>query len=668
MCCLCIRPVHDPAEAFGHQPAFAHARLSPPLGMIITGGAVLLTGGALGAAALTRACDPIFRRTIHEASFNALFLPVPAEQRRRARTLLEGLYAIAFGLAGAVFLLVQHAAPARTYQYWSLPVLLLSLWCIALLVWARREYVRAVVQSVTHRRLDFEGQTLDIADETTVALLVRTLHGVDERQVVHVLHLIAGAPGAVWLPHVAMLVTHPSPQVRVMALRYLGRAADPAYANDIDALLEAPEDEVRSAAIDALCATAGPDAAERVAPLLDDPGALTRGAAVTALLLEGGEGYAPRAAAHLEGMLVSNAPEMRRGAAQVLGALAGRIPDTASLFLHDESGGASGRSKDGEGAAPLGTSVAHLVRLLEDKLTRPAAGDNLVRHGSHALPALSALLGDPTRDRAMRVQTPRIVQRIGGPPPVQVLIDHLAEADDLVRAGIFRALAHLRTSGNDIPVDEAALHLLIMAEVCECYKLSVWHADLQAGAEDALVCEALLARVERALDRIFSLLELRYPGHGLTRTRQTLRTDDSGARAMAAELLDSLLEHRLAELVLPLVEATPERVVEIAGSRLGVPRRSARERLAELAGSDDPWLRTCAIARIGTLGDTRLAPLAAAALDSDDPLVCEAALGACTRLLEPAQLHTVLIEQASASGFPGVRRYAHALLRDMEEA
>lgn len=642
------------------------AQLLFPLAMIFSGGLVLLAQGALWAMTLTRACDPAFRRTIHEASLNVLYLPVEPGLRQRAKAVLEALYALTFGLAGVVFLLVQLELRSWTYQLWSVPVLLLAGCWIVLLPWTRRQYVQAVAQSVNRRRLDFDALTLDVADETTMAVLAQVLHSADDRRIVHVLDLIAEAPGTEWAPQVAALLTHLSPQVRVMALRCLGRVGDPAYAEDLAGQLRAPEDEVRAAAVEALCSTLRADAAERVVSLLDGSGPRTVGAAIAGLLSYADAECALRAATHLKTILASDLPEMRREAARVLGMLKGKTLYPAVLSLLDDRESLHSEPLTGEGAATHGVLVAQLVRLLGDKVTRATTADALVHHGSDALPAIRAIFVDRRRDRAMRLQVPRILQRIGGPLAAQILVDQLPEQDELVRAAICGALAQLRMSGTIIPVSESALDLRIIAEISECYKLHVWHANFRESHEDALLSDALLERVDRAFDRIVSLLEVRYPGHGLAGTRRTLGRGDSGAGGMAAELLDSVLERRVRDLLIPLLEDPVAKVLAIAATHLRIPQYSVLECLQELVHSPDPWLRACAIFRIGTLHDPRLAPLVTPALKLDDALVREAALVACGQLLDPEQLNAVLIEQTTAEGFPAVRRYAQALLREME--
>lgn len=631
------------------------AQLFFPVAMGLTGGAILLMGGGLGPTALTRACDATFRRTTHEASFNALYLPVPAELRQKAKALLEALYAITFGLAGGVFLVMQPAAPGWTYQYWSVPVILLAMGWLVLLFWTRRQYMLAVEQSVNARRLDFESLSLDITDETTVNVLVHALHSADERQVVHVLHLSAEAPRSAWLPHVSILLTHPSPQVRVMALEYLRRAEAPMYSTEISALLQAPEDEVRAAAIDTLFAVAGPAASTQVAPCLNVSAPRTVGAAVTALLGDGNSQYAATAAERLAAMLRSDQPAMRREGTRVLGRLAGRQLHRAVQSILDDGEGTDGH------ALP-----ARLVRLLRDKVTRSTAADSLVQYGYQAVPFLAASMCDSSSDRAVRVEIAKVLEHIGSATAAAVLLDRLADPDEVVRAAIYNALSHFRRTGADFLLYDAALKARISAELTDCYRLHVWRQDLREPDDDALLVDTLHDRIDRAVDRILSLVEIQYPGHHLIRARLALAEGNESVRGMAVELLDSLVDRGTAELLLPLLEAPIERILSIASRHFGIVNRSASDRLAELAQGSDPWLRSCAIARIGALGDSRLMASVTAALEADDPLVCETAITACRKLLDSVQLTAVLRQHVSVSGFATVRRYAQALLLDIE--
>ena len=643
------------------------ALLFYPLGMALTGVFGLLTGGALWAMTLNRAADPVFRRTINDSALNTLYLPAPPDLRQRAKPLLEGTYALSFGLAGVVFLLMRWV-PGWTYVDWSVPVLVLAVCWIVLLFWGRRQYVTALAESVSRRRLDFGQVTLDIADETTAGVLVHALQSADDLQVVHVLQLIADAPGTTWVRHVAPLLEHHSPHVRIMALRYLERDRTAAYAQPVAALLQAPEDDVRAAALSALCAIAGSDAPGHVTPFIDDPSPRVKGAAVASLMTYGGREGNLLAARSLKGMVEDDDPAVRREAAHVLGALAGQTFDSSVMSLLGDSSTARLSALQAPAVQHGRVLVAHLARLLEDKATMAAAADGLVRHSAESLPAMSELLGNRTYSPAVRTQAARILQRIGGPVAAEILLGRLSEPDEMIRSAVCRALAQLRAAGMDFRANEAIAKAAILTEIHSHFGLYVLREELNAGGEDPLLSDTLRERMGQTLDRVFFLLEVCYPGHKLERARQALDTPEGNTRSMAIELLDTVLERQLKDPLIALLEAPAERVVEIARIQLSIPLRFPADRLGELAESADPWLRACAIYRIGTLRISHLTTRVKAGLESDDSLVCEVALAACRHLLEPAELAQLLIAQAAGARFPNVRRYAEVLLQDMKVA
>src|SRR5262249_51844905 len=139
------------------------------------------------------------------------------------------------------------------------------------LVWGQRQYVRAVVDGLQRRRLSFQDLRLDVTDETTAQLLVDGLHSADDARVLHVLQLLGDAPPGVWTHHLVPLLDHPPPDVRILALRAIGRAGDRVQGAHVGQLLVAPDPAVRAAALQAFAALDPPDLGGKAALLLDDP-------------------------------------------------------------------------------------------------------------------------------------------------------------------------------------------------------------------------------------------------------------------------------------------------------------------------------------------------------------------------------------------------------------
>jgi hypothetical protein len=634
------------------------ALLFYPIALALGAGAALASGGALIAAALLYGTDPAFRRTINDAAINALYLPAPAASRQRVRQMLDAVYALTFVLAGVVFLLMQRL-PSWSYVAWSVPLLgLVAAW-VALLGWTRRQYVAALVAGVSHRRLDFAGATLPLEDDVAAGELARILRGPDALHVIHVLQIISDVPSTVWTPDVAALLSHPSADVRFMALLYLEAHGSQEQAEPIAALLHAAEDEVRAAAVTALCAVAGEAAMYRVAPLLEDPSTAVQGAVAAGMLHHGTAEQRLLAARHLSTMLTSDSPAVRRVGIRALGTLAGRSLDAAVVAT---LAGAPSEARTHVPDAEQGiTPVTLLTDMLGDSACAPAVGDALVQHGVAALAPLGAVLADARYDHAIRAQVPGILQRIGGQAAAEILATRMREPDERIREGIYQALAQIRSSAVHLPLDDEALYAAMLDELRCVYEWYVMRADLHAGEMDSLLDEALHARMDRALDRLFALLDVCYPDRQLRRARRSLTAGEERKRALAIELLDTLVDRRIGELLIPFLEAPAERVLEVARTQFAIFRRSPVERLKELADGTDPWLRACGIACIGKQRIHQLTATVLAALASDDPLICETALAAARRLLDAAQFNQVAITHVGENRFPAVRRYARAL-------
>jgi HEAT repeat protein len=629
------------------------ALIAYPLAAGIAASASLLAGGALWTMALIRSSALVLASTVSEVGLNALFLPFPAGQGERAKPLMEAIYALTFGLLGFVFLFTGRI-PGWTYLYWSPLVLALVAVNVALATWTRRQYAATLAANVNQRRLDFSQVRIDIADDDAVRVLVHSLHDADELRVVHAMWLIADSPSVVWQEHVIALLAHPSVDVRMLALNFLGRARSSASTQNVSALLSAPEDSVRATALGAFCAIAGTSETARIAAFVEDPSPDVRAVAIAYLIRHGREQEQVALEDTLQSMLASEELAIRRAGVTALAELVAPTFESESTAIADRSNEAH--------------RIATLVAMIGDRGCAAVADDGLVRLGSAALPYLEAALADPARDRVLREHIPGILRRIGGGHAAELLLRHLQEPDEMIRAMILDALA-LLSKAHDVTASSAeALQAAMRAELRHGYALRVIQKDLQAVAEGSLLHDALEERAQQTLDRFFSLLEARYPTASITRARQALRATDDGMRQMAVELFDTILDTQLRDTLIPLLDAPEERVLEIARRRFDLTPRSAEDRLLELASSADSWLRACAIYQIGVRDLHSCTPVVVEALDSSDPVVSEVALMVCRMMVEPGTLKVIASVQAESSGFASVRAYARSIMRDVELA
>jgi AAA family ATP:ADP antiporter len=568
-----------------------------PLAMALGAGLGVATGGALLAMALVRAADPLFRQTINSSAMAVLYLPVQAGLRQRAKTILEIVYAVSFGLLGFVFLFSQRVQ-GWSYTTWSFPVLGFAILWILLLRWGQTQYRRALAENLKKRRLDFANSTYDISDETTIRVLATALRGTDELLVVHTLDLISQAPKVDWVPYVAPLLGHPSAEVRLQALRHLSLEGTATLTEQVTPLLDAPESEVRAQAIGTLCTLEGRAALDRIGRFLQDKNPKVRGAALSALGRHGGGEWEKTVASALKELLESNDPDLRMEGARALAAL-GRSEDAPRLGpLFDVSCPARVRASAIRAAGVLRNRdlLPHLIAALGQRAVAAEASEALACYGTEIGSDLCAALIDTTLAPTVRAWIASLLGRLRGKIAAEALGSRIREPDAMVRAAVLAAMAGMGPFSSTVHKE---LHEELMGEIRNYYTLVVWHADLCPEADSSLIDEALRLRERGCLDRICLVLGLLYPDERISNLRQALDPGNGKARAMAIELLDTMLSGETKTLLIPALEAPEDRVRAIAGKRFGIERQPAEIRLAEVAAGNDPWLRTCARHRLG---------------------------------------------------------------------
>ncbi|MCB0197717.1 MAG: HEAT repeat domain-containing protein, partial [Anaerolineae bacterium] len=488
------------------------ALLLVPISFALGSSFVLVSSGALWAVTVARASGGVFQHSINAAALNLLYLPIPADLRARAKAIIDGIFKPAIIGVGGVLFLVLGYVQGVTVVPWSLLVFVLIAGWVVIVFRARRQYMSALAKNLQKRRLNLEQEAIDISDETTVEVLASTLQNPDELQRLHALKLIEAVPKVNWDPHVASLLEHPSAEVRLTAVRYLGREGNTDYAQPLMALFHAPEDEVRAAAFLAFCTINGSQAVPYIIPFLKASSATVKGGVVLGLIKYGGLDGVLHAAEHLKQMLESDQPNMRAEGARVLGALQTHnfyepligLSEDKHIEVQTNAIQAAGNLRSPE-------LIPFLVLKLNQRATSLAAVDALVRYGPGIESVLGEAMSDHQQDKNICRRIPEILERIGTPQAAAILLNHLEEPSETIRTSILKALAGLRGAEVNFEVNEETVHQVLDAELRHYYWLFVLNEDLSREGRDELFDDTLKVRLGHSLDRIFFLLALLYP-------------------------------------------------------------------------------------------------------------------------------------------------------------
>ncbi len=551
---------------------------------------------------LTKLADQSLRDSLDRSAVLVLYQPLPAAQRVRAQTAVEGIVGpLAGGVSGVVLLVLIQVLRFQVVQLSWLLVVIVAAW-IAVAIWLRREYSQTLSGALASRRLGMG--SLALADASSRAVLLEGLRSPRAPEVLYCLEALASVEHPAYAQSLPPLLGHPAPEVRREALLRIETLRRAEAADDVRGRVEKETvPELRGLALRVLAAVGG---AEDVGPLrmrLDDRvDAVRMGATAGLLRLGSGSG---EARARMAADSIAADPARRLFAARAIGEAG--VPGLAEplrRLLRDHEPAVRSAALLSAGRVDEPDVWPLVVEALDDARVRSAAASTLLAAGPRAAEALIAAHdacgasdgGDPAAGRPRRRRLLRLLGRTGGERAAATLWRAASSGPADIRDVALPALA-LRPRPPGVAPE--AIRERIRAEATEAVSILAVVDDLGREPMVEILRQALEHELARARERILWLLSLLYSPEAVLRARAHLSSRSAEKRAQAVELIDSLAEPAIAEIVIPLVEDVPD---EVRRARLAVLRLERRRpwsdqvaRLVVGGGGLGPWTRACAL-------------------------------------------------------------------------
>ncbi len=597
-----------------------------PVLLLFGQGAIIVTGGALVAAALPRAADAALKFDLNNTSVNLLFMPLGSAERARAKLAIEGLLKpVVLSLTGAAFL-AAGLLPELTPVHWAAPGAAVAALWLGLVRRSTGAYADELRAGLRQRRLGGDAVPITLRDETSRRTLQDALGASDPALVLQALGVVAGDRESLAVLRVDHLLDHDSADVRTRAIELMrpddARAAAGRLA---DLLASDPSPRVAGAALVALASTGEADATGRVLEALASDHAGMRAAAVRAALLHLGLEGVLHAASVLRALFESEDSRQRQEAARVLGELGASsfygplepLLDDPDPDVRREAVVAAGRL----GAPALAGAVAR--RLDESRLVGEA--QRALAACLEGRPAAVVdLLAEPGRPDA---RGPRLVPVLGamGEAGGAALTELVTHADVRVRAEAAIALRHL---GADPGRDRVAA-ARAREDLAACTSALLLRG--LPARDDCLTRAAVAQRIGKNREVALNLVGVAHPGLPVDSVADALRHPGGRVRANALELLETFVPAADRPALTPLAELDLDALARRGGEVHGLLEPGPEAALERVAADPDPWLRACAVHDVGVLGEDP-GGVVAKARDDADPLVREAAARAAGRL------------------------------------
>ncbi len=633
-----------------------------PVTMALGTGALFISVGffpeALIVAALgLKVGENGIRYSLDQATRELLFLPVPSKARLKAKAFIDVFIQRGAKGIAALLLLPVTFGLLTAVQFGWVTFALIAAWLVVIGA-MHREYIRSFRQGLKQRTVDASAR-VNLADVTTLELLVQSLGSADPRQVLHGIELLtANGRGQLVSP---LLLYHDDATVRLKTLDILVETERVDAVPLIERRLADDDPDVRVAAIQALAHFEHCDAVDSMLPRLDDGVPAIRAAAVACVVNQGDDSSKSRALRVLGELLADADPAVRQEAARALGIVREpRLDGPLIRLLYDgnvsvarEAIASVRRRADRDGYSLSYTPT--LVSLLGDRRLRHEARAALVALGEETLPALVHVMNDAEEPVWVRRSLPKTIARIGTASAAAALFDALGRpAEPFLRRQLIQASLGLGPSGlaaERKPVIESAVrdevrgyfdHLAVLHSLGFTKRgrlegpVVVWNDDDEPSLLERLVAE----RAERCLQNVFGLLALMHAPDSVWAAHRSLTSGEPALRSHAIEYLDNTLSGEIRRSVMPVIEDAPllDRLrlagtpqTRYAASRTETLRTMIAER--DGGGDDVEATVTAALYFVYQKKDVDLyADVAALASDAERPFVRDTAAWISGRL------------------------------------
>lgn len=570
----------------------------------VLGAFYLLPSLLLASALMVKVGENGLRYSLEQATRELLFLPVPSKARVKGKAFIDVF--VQRGAKGLAALLLLPVTPAIALI--RPPVLagwiafpLIAIWLVVTVV-VYREYVRSFRQGLKKRNVDVE-VPINLADVTTLELLVQALGSSDRRQVLQSLEILEANNRSNLVP--PLLLYHDDAEVRHRTLVVLAKAGRVDAAPLIERTLGDEDAEVRAEAVQVLATLHGEDACEMMRPRLNEADAPVRAAAVACLTNYGDEAMLEEASQALTDLLADAEPRVRCEAAKALGAIhEPKYQERLIQLLYDreptvvrDAIAAIRRRVARDGFNPL--YVATLISLLRNRRVKHEAREALVAFGEPALPALAHFMSDVDEPVWVRRALPRTIAKIGTLAAATALAEQLERSEDeFQRRKLIEALGSL-PEGIRHSVDHHLIETQIHEEAARYLQLLVdldalefrqkgrlegpriaWTSDI---LEPSLVERLYAERLDRSLENLFGLLAITNPPRDTWAAYRTLTSGPAALRNHALEYLDNTLAGEVRKRVLAVIDDRPlEDKLQLATRQFGAVSRSKVATLEQL--------------------------------------------------------------------------------------
>ncbi|WP_372774929.1 hypothetical protein [Mangrovibacterium sp.] len=548
-------------------------------GAIFFGAVAMLFFPVLGAAVFIKLSDGSLKQSINKSATELLALPIPFEIKNKTKSFIDVFVdSAATGVGGLILIFLVNGLNLST-NWISLMIIGL------LLIWAyfaqqvRKEYLKSFKMKISMKTNRKKPDNKKASEESVIGGLLKQLETGNERQLLYVLQKIREVPNERFYLGLKKLLNHKSAKVRAEVISNLRTYLNHNLSGDMLSLITDPDQQVRVSAFEYLLALAPGNRVEFIESYLVHPDAKISEAALIALAwetrgnheLQNWFSFGNRIQDRIRQMNESTDPEATKELQMLLIEVVG-ISEATGYFRYIEDGFHSEdsdivlKSIDAAGNSVHPQFISQLVEFLNVSQYRHAAQRALSGYGIQVFPFFFKLIHSSGVSFDLVRKLPAVAETIDSQRAIEFLFDLLDYEDYLVHLESLKALNNIKQRFPHLYFDKR----LVMSRIVEeanLYQNSLVVLKMRLvnpvenSPESPAITDArkslidlLERRLDGSLERIFRLLELRYPPEDILTVYKGIQSDKADLRMNAVEFLDNLLETRLKKVLIPILE------------------------------------------------------------------------------------------------------------------
>ena len=620
---------------------------------ILIGASAILFQPVLWAAILIKVSDGSFKQSLHKAGKELLILPIPAAIKNKSKQFIDVfVVSLATGVAGLALIVITTVFHLSVQHITILLILLITFWLI-LNIRIKKEYLNSFRLAIEKRSIDLEEQTVNLDDAAVFQNLTSVLEGNNEKQILYVLNLIENVKNDRFVPNFRLLINHPSSLIKVKTFEIISKYDNVDFVFEAGELIEHKDQEVRIAAMEHLCKHSL-NKFDILNRFLHHEDYLLQTSALICAAQESREDDQLNEAIDFKSIIEELIEDrykrnesdeakifIKISIARVIGTaknpelysylhnlLAQEPPEVLDAALFN-----AGQTKAKEFIQPL---IDHL----NTKLLRKSAREALANYGEDVIESLHKYLWRVETGKNKKLAMIKVLALIGSQKSVNLLTELLAEKDLQMRYEVIKALNKLKVKFPFLKFDEGKIEREILEEIKNYYrillelnnqnnlqskpgKVEQKETELKTAKARRLLVKALEEKVDINLERIFRLLGLHYTPKDMFNAYLGITSRTTILRANAIEFLDNVLDSRLKELIIPIVESKSlEHVMNHLKEQIETepPETSC---YSILLNGNDNWLKVCALYSIAESNEIQCKEHIMPHLKRQEPVVKE---------------------------------------------